>query len=86
VNGDIERETNRVMQNLLAILEAAGLDFSHVVKVSIFLRDMEDFAKVNHVYATYFPSEPPARETIQAARLPRDVNVEISLIAASADS
>ena len=81
VNSDIERETNRVMQNIAAILEAAAGDFAHVVKSSIFLKDMEDFAKVNHVYGTYFPEDPPARETVEVARLPKNVNVEISVVA-----
>ena len=81
VNSDIERETLRVMENIEAILHAAGLDFSHVVKSTIFLIDMDDFAKVNHVYGTYFPKEPPARETVQVARLPKDVHVEISVVA-----
>lgn len=81
VNSDIEREANRVMQNISAILEAEGLDFSHVVKSTIFLKNMDDFAKVNHVYATYFSEDPPARETVEVARLPKDVNVEIAVVA-----
>jgi 2-iminobutanoate/2-iminopropanoate deaminase len=81
VNSDIEREANRVMQNISAILEAAGLGFADVVKSTIFLKDMDDFAKVNHVYGTYFPENPPARETVEVARLPKDVHVEISVVA-----
>ncbi len=79
--GDIETETRFVMKNTGAILEAAGLTFIHVVKATIFLRDMNDFAKVNAIYGESFPVEPPARETVQVSRLPKDVNVEISVIA-----
>lgn len=79
--GDIETETRMVMTNIKGVLNAAELDFSHVVKTSIFLRDMNDFAKVNAIYGEYFPEDPPARETVQAARLPKDVNVEISVTA-----
>ncbi len=81
VTGDIAEQTKQVMLNLQAILTEARMNFSDVVKTSIFLSDMENFAKVNEVYATYFQGNPPARETIQAARLPKDVGVEISLIA-----
>ncbi|HZH67573.1 MAG TPA: Rid family detoxifying hydrolase [Chitinophagales bacterium] len=77
----IEKETAQVMDNIAAILEAAEMDFSNVVKTSIFLSDMDNFPKVNKVYGEYFGEHPPARETIEAARLPRDVNVEISVIA-----
>lgn len=79
---DLERETRLVMQNLEQILKAAGADFSHVVKSSIFLSDMNDFARVNEIYAEYFGSEsPPARETVQVSVLPKNANVEISVIA-----
>ena len=82
VDDDIETETHQVFKNLKAILSASNLDFSHVLKVSIFLKDMNDFSKVNAVYASYFNSESaPARETVQVAKLPKDVNIEISLIA-----
>lgn len=81
VKGDIQLQTHRVMSNILAILKDAEMDFSDVVKVSIFLSDMEHFQKVNEAYATYFKENPPARETIQAARLPRNVDIEISVIA-----
>ena len=78
---DRSTETNQVMKNLSAVLKEAGMDFSHVVKCSIFLKDMQDFKVVNEVYGTYFKSNPPARETVQVAALPLNVNVEISLIA-----
>jgi 2-iminobutanoate/2-iminopropanoate deaminase len=81
LKGDIAEQTKQVMSNLLAILKAADMDFSNVVKTSIFLSDMGNFGIVNEVYATYFKENPPARETIQAARLPKDADVEISLIA-----
>ena len=77
----IEKETMQVMENIEAILEAAEMDFSNVVKTSIFLSDINNFPRVNKVYGEYFDENPPARETIEAARLPRDVNVEISVIA-----
>ncbi len=78
---NIIRETSQVMNNLMNILEAAGMDFSHVVKTTIFLKDMADFPHMNDVYKEFFKSDYPARETIQAAGLPRGVNVEISVIA-----
>jgi len=81
VKGTIEEETAQVMANLAAILKAAGLDFSAVVKSSIFLKNMGDFPKVNEVYGKYFTQNPPARETVEVSRLPKDVNVEISCIA-----
>ncbi|GAB2790824.1 RidA family protein [Rhabdobacter roseus] len=80
-SGDIKAEAKGVMENLGYILEAAGMDYSHIVKSSIFLKDMNDFAQVNEVYGSFFTSEPPARETVQVARLPKDVNVEISVVA-----
>lgn len=80
-DGDITSQTNQVMKNLEAILTAAGMTFANVVKCSIFLSDMNDFPKVNEAYGKYFQSEPPARETVQVSRLPKDVNVEISCIA-----
>ena len=79
--GDIATETKIVMDNLNLLLESAGLTFDNVVKTSIFLSDMNNFASVNEVYASYFTSEFPARETVQVARLPKDANVEISMIA-----
>lgn len=77
----IESETERVMLNLRAILDSAGGDFSHVVKTSIFLRSMEDFSRMNAVYERFFHSTPPARETVAVSGLPRNVNIEISMIA-----
>ncbi|WP_109673028.1 Rid family detoxifying hydrolase [Dyadobacter jejuensis] len=79
--GDIKAEAGLVMQQIGHILGAAGMSFSHVVKASIFLKNMADFAAVNEVYGSFFTSEPPARETVQVAMLPKDVNVEISVIA-----
>ena len=79
--GDIRAETERVMQNIGAILQAAGMDYANVVKASIFVKDMDNFAAINEVYGRFFPSEPAARETVEVARLPKDVNVEISVIA-----
>ena len=81
VDGDIATQTHRVFANLKAILEAAGASFDHVVRTTVYLADMNDFAKVNEIYATYFSSPAPARATVQAARLPRDSRVEIDLIA-----
>jgi len=82
VQGDVQAETKQVMQNLQAILAEAGLTFSHVIKTSIFLMDMGQFAKVNEVYGSYFDdSNAPARETVQVSGLPCGVNVEISMIA-----
>ena len=78
---DIVTETKQVMENIRAILEAGNMKFKHVVKTTIFLKSMDDFAKVNEIYGVYFPDAPPARETVQVSKLPRDVNVEISVIA-----
>ncbi|QJD95577.1 RidA family protein [Mucilaginibacter robiniae] len=77
----IDAETRQVMDNVKAILTEAGLDLSAVVKTSIFLKDMGNFAEVNEIYGSYFTSNFPARETIQVAALPKNVNVEISVIA-----
>jgi 2-iminobutanoate/2-iminopropanoate deaminase len=78
---DIKSETHKVMSNLNALLEEAGTGFNNVVKTSIFLKSMEDFATVNEVYASYFSTTDfPARETVQVAKLPRDVNIEISMV------
>lgn len=81
ISGTIEEETHMVMSNLQAILGEAGTSFSNVVKCSIFVKDMNDFAKINETYGTYFTDNPPARETIEVSRLPKDVRVEISCIA-----
>ena len=78
----IEIETTQVMENMKAVLEAANMTFADVVKASIFISDMNDFAKINSVYGSYFDEKmAPARETVQVAKLPRSVNVEISMIA-----
>ena len=81
VNQDISSETHQVMKNLKAILEEAGADFTNVVKCSIFIKNMNDFAIINKVYGEYFLENAPARETVEVARLPKDANVEISCIA-----
>ena len=81
VNEDIQAETTQVMKNLFEVLRAAGMDFTNVVKATIYLADMEDFALVNEVYGGYFNDDAPARETVQVAQLPKNVRVEISLIA-----
>jgi 2-iminobutanoate/2-iminopropanoate deaminase len=80
-NVDVPTETKRVMQNLQAILDAAGSSFNQVIKTTIFLTDMQLFAEVNEVYATFFTNQFPARETVAVKGLPRNVNVEISMIA-----
>ena len=81
VEGNIEEETAQVMKNLQFILREAGLGFEHVVKCSIFVSDMGDFAKINDVYGQFFQENPPARETVEVSGLPKGVNVEISCIA-----
>jgi 2-iminobutanoate/2-iminopropanoate deaminase len=81
VEGDVTVQTHRVFRNLAAILEAAGSSLDRVVRVGVFLADMNDFAAMNDVYATYFTNPAPARATIQAARLPRDAKVEIDVVA-----
>jgi 2-iminobutanoate/2-iminopropanoate deaminase len=81
VEGDIRVQATRVLQNLGEILKAGGADFSKVVRTTIFLADLSDFAVVNEIYATYFSAPYPARATVQVARLPRDVRVEIDAIA-----
>ncbi|WP_299758829.1 RidA family protein [uncultured Pontibacter sp.] len=81
VNDSIEDETHKVMQNLQAILTEAGMDFSNVLKCTIFVKDLNNFGKINETYGSYFTSNPPARETVEVSRLPKDVNVEISCIA-----
>ncbi|MBD3635808.1 MAG: RidA family protein [Crocinitomicaceae bacterium] len=78
---DITAETKQVMENLRAVLDKAGMNFTNVIKTSIFLSSMDDFATVNEEYASYFESDFPARETVQVAKLPKGVNVEISMIA-----
>lgn len=81
MTADIKTEAKQVMENLKGILTEAGLDFSHVCKTSIFMKDLNDFASVNEVYGSYFTSDFPARETVQVSKLPLNVNVEISVIA-----
>jgi len=77
----ITNETHQVMKNLQAVLEAAEMNFSHVLKCTIFLKDMNQYADINSVYSEYFDENPPAREAVQVSVLPKNVNVEISLIA-----
>jgi len=81
VEGGIVEQTVRVLENMKAVLEAAGSSLAQVLKTTVFLKDMGEFAQMNEVYAHYFPNNPPARSTVEAARLPRDVRVEIDCIA-----
>jgi len=81
IEGGTARQTDRILENLRAILESAGSSLDRVVKVGVFLKDMNDFTVMNEVYARYFPANPPARTTVEVARLPRDFLVEIDVIA-----
>ena len=81
IEGDVAAQTERVLENLKAVLEASGSSLAKVVKTTVFLKDMGEFARMNEVYTRYFPESPPARATVEAARLPRDVRVEIDCIA-----
>ena len=81
VEGTIQMQTERVLENLRAVLTAAGLSLEHVVKTSVFLKNLSEFPQMNEVYARYFPTNPPARSTVEVAKLPRDVQVEIDAIA-----
>jgi len=81
VPGGIEEQTERVLQNLRAILEAAGSSLEKVVKTTVYLMDLNDFPKMNEVYARYFPGEKPARATVEVSRLPRDARIEMEAIA-----
>ena len=81
VMSSIEEETHQVMNNVKAVLAEAGMTFDHVIKSSIFISDMDNFGRINEVYGQYFTTDFPARETVEVARLPKDVNVEISMIA-----
>lgn len=81
VEGDIDAQTRRVMENLSAVLRASGASFAEVVKTTIFLADLGHFSKMNEIYGTYFASEPPARSTVQVGALPRGVLIEIDMIA-----
>lgn len=79
--GTIEEQTKLVLENLKAVLEAAGLTFSNVLATTCFLKNLDDFPKFNAAYGTYFPENPPARATVEVARLPKDVSIEIALVA-----
>ena len=81
IKGDIKAETSKVMNNIKSILHDGGMDFEHVVKTTIFLKDLNNFATVNEVYGSFFNGNFPARETVEVSRLPLDVNVEISVMA-----
>jgi 2-iminobutanoate/2-iminopropanoate deaminase len=81
VEGGVREQTAQVLRNLSGVLEAAGSSLARVVKTTVFLADMDDFAAMNEVYAGFFPEGPPARSTVQAARLPRDARVEIDVVA-----
>jgi 2-iminobutanoate/2-iminopropanoate deaminase len=82
IGGDIRQQTERAMENIKAVVEAAGSNLHHVVKTTVFLKDMNDFAAMNEAYGKYFSAAPPARSTVQVARLPKDALVEIEVIAA----
>ena len=81
IDGDITAQTEQVMRNLGALLRAAGVGFEHVVRTTVFLADMNDFAAMNEVYSRHVAAPPPARATVQVARLPRDVKIEVDAIA-----
>lgn len=81
IEGDVAAQTERVMENLKGLLEACGSSLAQVVKTTVFLKDMSEFVKMNEVYGRYFSENPPARATVEAARLPRDVRVEIECVA-----
>ena len=81
VINNIKDETNQVMQNILAILKAANMNFNNVVKCSIFMKDMNDYQEINKIYSIFFKNSPPAREAIQVSKLPKNANLEISIIA-----
>ncbi len=81
VNADIGKETDQVMKNIRAVLHAAEMDFSHVVKATIYMTNMADYSEINKVYASYFGDDPPAREAVEVSVLPKNVSVEISVIA-----
>ncbi|XOV92878.1 MAG: RidA family protein [Bacteroidota bacterium] len=82
ISDSIEAETHQVMKNIGYILSAAGLSYTNIIKTSIFVKDLGNFSRINEVYGTYFDDQPPARETVEVSRLPKDVNIEISCIAA----
>ena len=81
IEGDVSAQTDQVMRNIGSLLEAAGVGFEHVVRTTVYLADMNEFGKMNEVYARYMVDPPPARSTVQVARLPRDARVEIDVIA-----
>ena len=81
LTGDVRHQTERVLENIKGILEAGGVNLHHVVKTTVFLKDMNDFAAMNEVYGKYFSVAPPARSTVQVARLPKDALVEIEVVA-----
>lgn len=81
LQGTVEEQTHQVFKNLQAVLEASGVTFNQVAKVTVFIKDMNDFPKINEVYASYFGDHKPARSTVEVARLPKDVKVEIEMIA-----
>jgi 2-iminobutanoate/2-iminopropanoate deaminase len=81
VEGDVAKQTARVLENLKAIAEAAGTSLDKAVKATVFLKDMNDFAAMNEIYAKYFAKDPPSRATVEVARLPKDVRVEIDIVA-----
>jgi 2-iminobutanoate/2-iminopropanoate deaminase len=83
IGSDVRQQTERVMENIKGILEAAGSNLHHVVKTTVFLKDMNDFPAMNEVYGRYFSAAPPARSTVQVARLPKDALVEIEVVAAA---
>jgi 2-iminobutanoate/2-iminopropanoate deaminase len=86
IDGGISAQTERVLENVKAILEACGASLDSVLKTTVFLKDMNDFTAMNQIYERYFATNPPARSTVQAAKLPRDVSVEIDVIAAVAEA
>jgi len=81
IKGGVKKETHQVMKNIGAILKEAGLDYSNIAKASIFCKDLEDFSEINEIYGSYFKNDFPARECVEVSRLPKDVAVEISVIA-----
>jgi len=86
VEGGVTEQTARVMENVRAVLDAAGSSLDKVVKTTVYLKSMDDFGKMNEIYGRYFPKDPPARSTVEVARLPRDVRVEIDVIALAGET